>query len=81
MALQCPGEPYTITPQICRNRQAHAYAKCPDCPYRETVAAMAPPVRPARPEEPMVPSPPPLSFEVPVAAGLLALARRLYDYF
>ena len=79
---QCPGEPYTITPLICRIRQAKGYEKCPGCAFRG----------PAQPEAGV-----PATVYVPElaapAAGALAiqgrqglddlraLARRFYDYF
>ncbi|GEM_PF-5187813 len=95
--LQCPGEPYTISRLICRGRQAKGYLKCPGCANRDAAAeviqvqsppeAMAilatPPSRVAARAWPPVPA---AAFRMPLpaagdATGLLALARRLYDYF
>ena len=92
--LQCPGEPYTISRLICRGRQAKGYVKCPGCSNREAateVIRIQPP-----PSVPALAAPSPSRVRVPVPAaayrmpvpeasgadsGLMALARRLYDYF
>ena len=91
--LQCPGEPYTISRLICRGRQAKGYVKCPACPNREASAE----VIQVQPPEPVAFQPVPAApariqarARIPAAAyrmpaqpetGLMALARRLYDYF
>ena len=45
--LRCPGEPYDLTPFLCRARQAKGYEKCPGCPNRERGASAVPVPAPA----------------------------------
>ena len=79
--LQCPGEPYTITRLICRNRQAKGYGKCPGCQHRnrEEETPTAVPIPTLQIQDLMVRRLAPVAGRG--SGEFRSLLRRIYDYF
>jgi hypothetical protein len=52
--LKCPGEAYTISPVVCRERQRRGWNKCRVCPHAtlEEVVSIKPAQQAERKREP-----------------------------